>query len=596
MTAISHPLDFSITQGSNDPVLLQKAASPVMRTERCINCGVCLDACPTGAIFELQRQICRLCPDCADSPVMHPRDMENLTAESCAGACPIGHYPEGYVNMVADGEFKKAWEMIAAVNPLPSVLGRICSRPCEETCKRGKLIDAPIPIRAMKRLVSDMAHEKGWVEKGHYPRKYDERIAVVGAGPAGMAAAHDLAKAGYEVVMYDASPSFGGMLVRTIPSFRLPPEAVARDFGSLLARGIAFRPNVRIGKNPSIADLLDREFDAVLVATGAPHGMKLPIPGAEFMGVSNAVDFMTSVKAGTPLKVGRKALVLGGGSVATDVARTLLRLKVASVTLACAEGQCEMPAFGWELAEAEREGVKFIHSASPVRIGGDWQKVQWVEFDPVTRFAVGECGIECETNRAGRFRAETDMVVFAVGQSPDRGVFENTPGIETNERGRIRMDPYTLMTTRDGVFLAGDIAEAKGSVVEAVASARLAAVSIDAWLRGRTASVQKEKPPEGAPVEEKIFPVRLEKLRVAVLPSPAPEEAAACFEEVERVMDVAAAREDARRCMRCGYVGVSHERCIGCGTCASVCPGGDVIRLEAPQTGERESPSGEVRP
>jgi len=577
-------ISIEMIQGDGGPVLLKKTASPFMRTDVCVNCGTCLKACPTGAIFELQRQICRLCPDCASGPIMFPRDMEALTTESCAGACPIGHYPEGYVNMVAGGDFQEAWDLIAAVNPIPSVLGRICSRPCEETCKRGKLIDAPVPIRAMKRLVADMAHEKGWIKKGCYPLKYDERIAVVGAGPAGMAAAHFLSSEGYKIVIYDASPGFGGMLAKTVPSFRLPENILERDFAAIIEKGVTFRPNVEVGINPSIADLLGREFDAVLVAVGAPKGVKLPIPGADYMGVFNAVDFMTSVKANFPVQIGQKALVIGGGSVATDAARTLLRLGAAEVSLACVEGECEMPALSWDLTEAQNEGVKYINAVSPVRIGGDWQKVQWVEMDPVTRFCLGECGIECETDSTKRFRVEADMVVFAVGQKPEKGVFDNTPGLETDGRGRVMIDPETQMTTVPGLFLAGDIVEAKCSVVEAVASARRVAASIDAYLRGRAVIAKKGMSPQGAPLDEKIFPVRLEKLTVAAAPMLPTGNALTCFGEVEGTMGVAEAVEDARRCMKCGYVDVNHELCIGCGVCAVVCPKGDVIRMETPRT------------
>lgn len=589
------PIELRLSPPEGEPASLKKASSPVMRTDRCVNCGTCLKACPTGAIFELQRQICRLCPDCAESPIMFPRDMEALTAESCALSCPIGHYPEGYVNLVASGEFEKAWELIAAVNPLPGVLGRICSRPCEEACKRGKLIDAPLPIRAMKRLVADMAHAQGWVKKGRYPRTYDERVAVIGAGPAGIAAAHYLAGSGYEVVVYDASPSTGGMLTRTVPSFRLPSDIIRRDFEALLEKGITFRSNVEVGKNPSIAELLGAQFDAVLVATGAPKGVRLKLPGADFMGVFSAVEFMTSVKAGYPVRTGEKALVIGGGSVATDVARTLLRLGVREVSVACVEGECEMPAFSWELEEAETEGVRFINSAAPVAIGGDWQKVQWVEMDPVTRFACTEDGIQCDTDSSRRFRVEADTVVFAVGQRLDTGVFEHTPGIEINARGRVAMDPETQMTTLAGVFVAGDVVDARGSVVQAVASARQASFAIDAYLRGRAGREKKPEPVRGAPLDEKIFPVRLEKLTVAGLPTMMPEFAVGCFDEVEAAMDPDEAREDARRCMKCGYVDVRHELCIGCGTCAGVCPQGDVIRLESPRAQGALEQAEEVR-
>jgi NADH-quinone oxidoreductase subunit F len=243
-----------------------------------------------------------------------------------------------------------------------------------------------------------------------------------------------------------------------------------------------------------------------------------------------------------------------------------------------------MPAFSWELKEAQSEGVKFINSALPVRIGGDWQKVQWVEMDPVTRFSLGECGIECDTDSAGRFKVKADTVVFAVGQKMDIGVFAHTPGIEIDERGRVKIDPDTQMTTHAGVFLAGDVVEAKCSVVEAVASASRAAAAVDAYLRGRAAVANKAQPPQGAPIAEKIFPVRLEKLTVAEVPSLPPEKAVAGFAEVDGAMDVAAAVEDARRCMRCGYVDVNHELCIGCGACAAACPRGDVIGMEIPMT------------
>lgn len=575
------PVKISMSKNGVIKSELTKRTSPYVRNDFCINCGTCISVCPTQAISEVQRQICRLCPDCADSDVMFPRDMEELTKESCAYACPVGHYPEGYVNMLAKGNIESAWSMINAVNPMPSILGRICSRPCEEACKRGKLIDSPIPIRAFKRLISDIAHERGWEKREKYPRKYDERIAVIGAGPAGMAAAHYLSSMGYEVTVLDNCSEPGGMLRKAVPEFRLPEEIINRDLELILERGVRFIPNVEVGKNPSLENLLREDFDAVIIAIGASNGAKLQIPGSDFMNVHTAVDFLTSVKAGYPLEIGERLAVIGGGSVATDTARTALRLGAKEAHILCIESKCEMPAYSWEVEEAESEGVSFINSSSPILIGGKWQKAEWLECETVKSFSIGESGISCETCSESRSKMDFDSVVFAVGQISDISTFIENSKLEHDGKNFLSFDKDSKMTNIRGVFLAGDIESQKGSVVEALSSARKAADSIDAYLRGKI-KTQNEQAPKGAPLKEKVFPVMLEKLKAANRPLLEPEEALKGFMEVEQSYKTDIAAEDALRCVKCGYVEVDHDKCIGCGACSSVCPSGDVIRMEKP--------------
>jgi NADPH-dependent glutamate synthase beta subunit-like oxidoreductase/Pyruvate/2-oxoacid:ferredoxin oxidoreductase delta subunit len=557
---------------------LRKHSSPRVDSDRCVNCGSCLGACPTGAIRELQRQICRLCPDCAQSPAMFPTGMVELTSRACAAACPLGHFPEGYVNLVARGDWGGAWKLISGINPLPGVLGRICSRPCEEECKRGSLIDRPLPIRALKREIAAWAETNGLAENRIYHRNIDKRVAVAGAGPAGLTAAVDLASLGYRVTIFEAGPAPGGMLRLAVPAFRLPDEIWQGEFSRALGEGIEVHYGASVGTSPTLQGLFADGFKAVVLAVGARHGRKLDIPGKGFQGVYTAIDFMGAVKSGLPLEVGERVVVVGGGSVATDVARTALRKGAREVRMVCIEQECELPAFAWEVEEARREGVQLITGYAPVRVASTWMKAEALELAYVERIccdAAGRPYPEVDTRQGLTLPADT--VIFAVGQTVDSSQFARM-GLRLDGAGVPQVEPETGAMTIRGVYAAGDMVTGQGSVVEAMASGRRAARAVDVFLCGR-AQEEAERKPDAAPLHEKIFPVRLEKAEPLDLPRLDTREALSSFREVDLPIAREELEADARRCMRCGYVEVDHLLCLGCGTCRGVCPAGDVLTM-----------------
>jgi NADPH-dependent glutamate synthase beta subunit-like oxidoreductase len=577
-------LNLSIAVGGESEHIIKKNMSPRVATEKCVNCGTCVLNCPTRAIREMQRQICRLCPDCAEGPIMFPADMEELTRRSCGAGCPLGHYPEGYLNLAARGDLDGAWNLIADINPLPGVLGRICSRPCEEECKRGILIDKPMNIRATKRAIADWAYENGKAEKKSYTRCIDKRVAVVGGGPAGVTAAHDLARMGYRVTIFEKTGTMGGMIRRAIPAFRLPDEVWRKEFEWVVGDGIDVKFGLSVGTSPTLQELFDDGYRAVILAAGAPNGKKLPIPGHTFKGVYDALKYMSDVKYGIPVETGEEVVVVGGGSVATDAARTALRKGARNVTMVCVEDEDHMPALSWEIEEAVSEGVKIIPAHAPVSVNSKWMRAESVTVAAVTSIEKTDTGaLKPVVDSTATQELPAQTVIFAVGQGLDNALLDRM-GFGRNAKGGIVTDELTLATSLKGVFAAGDIAGGACSVVEAMASGRKAAKSVDAFLMNSTP--EDAAPAMGsAPLREKIFPVRLEKLTPIKLKELKKEDALASFDEVQAGAPLEDIETDARRCMKCGYIEIDHSLCIGCGTCKRVCPAGDVITMGAPLSG-----------
>lgn len=549
----------------------QKAVAHI-DSKKCVNCNECREACPVGAIEESQRVICHACPECTEKPGLSPKKFVALaTAKSCTTACPLGISPQGYVNLLKCGKEKEAYQIIWKKNPLSEVCGSICHHPCEQDCKRGILVDHPIHIRGLKRYLSE-THK---VEQPKYQRMYDEQIAIIGAGPAGLTAGHYLAQAGYRVTLFESDKEAGGMLLHGIPKFRLNRDTVAKEVAQLETAGLDIRYGEKI--NQYGMKKLMEEYDAVIVAAGTPISRELEIKGFRTEGIFPAMKFMEMVNAEQKVRhhlgqmfvfEGGEAVVVGGGSVAVDVARTAIRLGASKVTCVSSECGDKVPAHQWEIDEAKEEGVIFEEGWIPQ----SYQYSAVTKLDGVRFEKVNDCGkredgsffmdIDHDTTKD----IKADWVVLAIGQMAE-GCWK-----EFHEE--------------KNVFWAGDIASGRCSVVDAMASGREAALAVDAYIRKREMrDPGSEHPLNQAEIQEKIYPYNLHKMNRPEVSVISMEERTGSFKEVEKTMTDEEAYMEAMACIGCGFQKVDADKCIGCGTCKTVCPKGNVISMVALEGG-----------
>lgn len=548
---------------------IQKTAVAKINPKKCVNCGTCRELCPTGAIAEQQRIICRVCPECTGKPGLRYSEMTGLATEkACTTGCPLGISPQGYVNLFKAGKTQAAYKLIWDKNPLPSVCSRICHHPCEQNCKRGILVDTPIAIRGIKKYLSD---HTDYIPEA-YTQVHEERVAVIGAGPAGLSAGHYLAKAGYSVTVFDRESEPGGMLMRGIPEFRLDREAVRNDIRKLRKAGLQIKSSVSISRQ-QIAKL-KKDYDAIIIATGAPNSKELPIEGRRMNGVMTAMEFLQQSNNGQEIMhhmaqcfdESGEVVVIGGGSVAVDTARAALRRGASRVTVVCLESGEQIPAHPWELAEAKEEGVTFIEGVSPLRFTGDIRlDLTGVELGRVTDFGKDENGkIHFTVDNTDPITVPAKWAIMAIGQNADRAWKEIKEEISDTEP----------------IVFAGDVSGAKCSVIDALASGREAARQVELLLGGcALKDPMKAHTLTLAPLSEKIYPQTKSKLLSAKAPSIPMERRLHTFDEVEGTFSDQQAAQEVSRCLECGYEAVDPEKCIGCGACLRNCPKGDAITM-----------------
>ena len=470
-----------------------------------------------------------------------------LFVAPCQHACPLGINIPGYVACVKEGDYLTALQIIREDNPLPSVCGRVCHRPCESKCRRGDM-DEPVAIDALKRFVADYARQNKIALPVVMDRKRDESVAVVGSGPAGLTCAYYLARLGYSVTIFEALPVAGGMLAVGIPPYRLPREALEYDINQIKAMGVKIELNKAVGKEIGWEELREK-FNAVFLGIGAWRSAPLGIPDESLSGVVSALDFLRDFNLGIPVEVPRKAVVVGGGNAAMDAARTLLRLGAEEVNVVYRRTKSEMPAIPEEIEDAEKEGVNFHFLMAPLEVIGENGKVKGIRLQ---RMKLGEF------DRSGRRRPvpiegaealwECDLVVSAVGQVPE---VENLGKmLSVDHRGNILVDPYSLSTSIPGVFAGGDAIGKEATVVNAMALGKRAAFNIHQYLRDlkpeeEETIVQLEKPKvlEEPPVLQEIPRVEIPEL-------PARERVCS-FSEVKLCLEEEDARREAERCLRC---------------------------------------------
>jgi NADPH-dependent glutamate synthase beta subunit-like oxidoreductase len=518
----------------------------------------------------------------------------------CRHACPVHTDACGYVTSIAEGRYQDAYRIARAHNPFASICGRVCGAPCETACRRGD-VDAPVSIRPLKRFVTG----RFGPETGDYalyreandhmlpPDRGDyERVAVVGAGVSGLTVAHDLVKIGYKVTVFESYSEPGGMLTAGVPVFRLPRELVRHEIQAILSLGVELKCNLRLGRDFSIASLRQEGYAAIFLGIGLPKGRKLTLPGAENENVIDGMDFLRAFNAGAPLPLGKRIIVIGGGNVAYDVARSAVRphddhvaydvarsaLRLSGdkeVHVVCLESRQEMPADEIEVHEGAEEGIHLHNQRGPREVLIDDGKLTGLRTVRCT--AVFDAG--------GRFNPSfdeaqvedipADSIIFAIGQTSDLSFLDPADGVES-ERGLIKVNRETYQTTAPDVFACGDIAHGARLFIDAIASAQIAARSMHDFLRGtRTEiSVRKHWSPATYTMAESWNTLRRENP-----PSLESEKRAASLEIVEVDYEEEDARRQASRCLRCNVNTVfDTEKCVACNGCVDVCPE-SLIRL-----------------
>jgi len=479
---------------------------------------------------------------------------DSMVISACQHACPAGIDVPNYVAAIASGKYEKAVEIIRERNPFPAVCGRICIHPCEFKCRRGEL-DEPVAIRSLKRFASDWYFEHIGRAEGPFPVKRDQKVAVVGAGPSGLTCAYFLAKSGYRVTVFEAQPVAGGMLGITVPEFRLPREVIQEEVDYIESCGVEIRYDSPIDAYHTVNDLMREGYDAVFIAAGAQASKRIGVPGEEegLDGLHYGLEFLSQAKTDRKVAVEGKVVVVGGGNVAIDVARTALRVGAEDVQLFCLEPRDEMLAWEKEVREAIDEGIVINPSWGPRQIIHKDGRVAGIEF------------VKCISvfDEEGRFNpifddeftqaVETHNIIISIGQAPDMSFLTKDGQLERALWGALVVDENTLSTNIPGIFAGGDFTTGPTYVIRAIASGRRAAIAIERYLQGETGRIriidEKTETVEdiGLALDEETTE---EKPRIEIQLEK-PEERVRDFREVEKGFTREEAHREAMRCLRC---------------------------------------------
>jgi indolepyruvate ferredoxin oxidoreductase alpha subunit len=503
---------------------------------------------------------------------------------ACQATCPLHIDIRGYVKLVREGKFDEALALIKQVLPFPSIIGRICTHPCESKCKRGE-VEQAIAINALKRVATEYGK---YTDDLTIPAEKPEKVAIVGGGPAGMMAAYDLRKAGYKVTIFEAQSKLGGMMAYGIPEFRLPRNVLEKETDIVKKLGVEIKLNTRVGKDVKLDDLR-KNYNAVFIAAGAHKGRSLGIENEHANGVIDGTEFLHKVNSGEKIKAEDKVVVVGGGNVAIDCARTCVRLGFKDVSIVYRRSKAEMPAIADEITEAEHEGVKLTLLSGPNKVAENGGRVIGLE---CIKMELGEPDASGRRRpvpvKNSEFIIGTCLIISAVGEEPELSFMAGDVA-GTIEKGLIKADPVTLATNLKGVFAGGDVVTGAATVVQAMAAGRKAAKSIDKYFKGEAMGAGRE----GEEIYESklivdTFGIAEETRKVMpVLPVALRQ---GNFKEVETGLTREQAMEEGGRCLQCdchicinllgcpalitdkGKVAVDNAQCPGCGVCAQVCP------------------------
>jgi heterodisulfide reductase subunit A-like polyferredoxin len=487
----------------------------------------------------------------------------------CRLACPAGLNVQAYVQMVGAGKYKEALKIIMEDLPLPGVLGRICPHGCEDACRRCE-VDEPVAIRDLKRLAADQFDPREIEIECRPPRQ--EKVAIIGSGPAGLSAAYHLVRKGIKSTIFEALPKAGGMLRVGIPEHRLPREVLDKEIELITNLGVEIKTGTSLGADLTIENLFDSGFKAVYIAIGAHKGIDLGIPGEKSKGVRQGVEFLQEVNLTGKAEVGKHMAIIGGGNVAIDVARCAVRLGAETVNIIYRRSRDEMPAWEEEIQAAEDEGVKITYLSAPQKVLVEDGRVVGLRCIRMQLSDVDSSGRKRPVPLPGsEYDIEIDQLVPAIGQKPDLSALEDVTGIEFTRWGTTEVDAITYATGREGVFAGGDVQSGPWVAIGAIAAGKEAAESILRYIEGRDMAENREPISKDNPLYRPI-PFGTAKAARAKMPALSAAERRSNFKEVELGYAAAAGQSEAHRCLNCGY-------CCECYQCVEAC-GPKAVTLE----------------
>ena len=580
----------------NTPNMSASAYRAHVDPEKCVACGQCAEVCPAGAA-KLGQKLCT-----KDGPIVYPKQVlpdetkwgpemwnENYRDDNpsancydtgtapCKSNCPAHIAVQGYIRMAAEGRYMDALRLIKKENPFPAVCGHICNRRCEQACTRGS-VDRAVAIDEIKKFIAEqeLHADKRYVPKMLNQRNipFTEKIAVIGAGPSGMACAYYLAEKGYPVTVFDRNPIPGGMLMLGIPSFRLEKEVVNAEIEILREMGVEFRCGVEVGKDVTIAQLREQGYRGFYVAIGAQKSAAIRCPGETLTGVLGGVDFLRSVNLGEQPDVGKAVAVIGGGNVSIDVARAALRLGAEKVCLIYRRSESELKADREEIEDALAEGMELKLLRAPAEITGRDGKVAAIRLEVMELGEPDASGRRAPVGTGTYETLEVDTVIGAIGQRVDWGTLLDGENVELRKNGTAICDGLTLQTAQPDIFVGGDVATGPKFAIDAIAAGKEAAISLHRYVHegqsltiGRNRRVYPELDKHNVALPMECFDAPARQVPAALSGA----EARKTFRDPRCTFTEEQVKKEASRCLGCGVSVVDTNRCIGCGVCTTRC-------------------------
>lgn len=513
---------------------------------RCSHCETCKFSCPQGVhLSEIMDALQHMA---VRDKYVTPDAFEKFGTAPCKAACPAHISIQGFIGMIAEGRYREGLRLIKETMPFPGICGRICHHPCEMKCNRGK-VDEPLAIEYLKRFLADrgLSEDIGYVPETE--EKKEEKVAVIGAGPAGLSAAYFLAIKGYPVTVFERLPVAGGMMAVGIPEYRLPRDILREEIKTIVDMGVEIRTGVSFGKDITIESLKNESYRAFFIAVGLHVSRGLNVEGEDFDGIIHGINFLRDVSLKGNVTIGARTIVIGGGNVAIDVALTALRSGAKEVEMVCLESREEMPAWEHEIKDALDEGIKINNSWGPKRFIEENGKVKSVEFKRCTAVFDEKGRFNPQYDESELMTLEADTVLLSIGQGCDMSFADGVPDLDVSPRGPSVKDPITLETNIPGLFVGGDASYGPRSVVEAVASGKEAAISIDRYLKGE--DIRADRPLEWKGIE--LEPQNVERLDRQQMQRLSITRRKNSFEEIDSGFSEQQARLEAGRCLRiCG--------------------------------------------